>query len=436
MDKLIPEMYRSYGKYVNAFRSFPLSIDGLKPVERRVLLTTFLKARTSLTKCARVDGTCIAQFHPHGSSYGTIVQMVRQGFLIGQGNFGNNLGVEPSPPAAMRYTECQIKPSTVEMMFKYIKDVPWVESELDDEPLYIPTMFPVSLMGTEYTQGIGFGYRTYIPCFEVSDLYKRLMWLNGERKTKPLIKPITDCKILSSDKELEELTTTGKQAISLQGIFKEDKKNCKLYINSWPPGKRFEGILSKFKLELDAGDIGFIDLSNKASGTNIECSVLKQRNRDRIYTTFIKKLKVVLTGNVSFETNVVDLNGNVQLQSIDTMLKSTYDMFERINEVMLGRKIQEADDHITENKFIEKIRPHLIDALKSGEKDADKLIEVIAKKSKESEKIIRLIFGKYRISKLLSVDTDMAELEGQKKIHSDNLKNLKTFVLDQYGTTK
>ena len=47
------------------------------------------------------------------------------------------------------------------MAFKLVKYVPWVQTELDDkEPAYLPTMFPVCLMGKEYTQGIGFGYKT------------------------------------------------------------------------------------------------------------------------------------------------------------------------------------------------------------------------------------------------------------------------------------
>jgi DNA gyrase/topoisomerase IV subunit A len=45
MDTLVPNSYRKYGKYVNSFRSFPLKEDGLKPVERRLLLTTHLIAR-------------------------------------------------------------------------------------------------------------------------------------------------------------------------------------------------------------------------------------------------------------------------------------------------------------------------------------------------------------------------------------------------------
>ena len=124
MDTIIPSFYKRYGKYINSSRSFPLSIDGLKPVERRVLLSTYDIARERLTKCFKIDGHTVGNYHPHGTSYGTIVQLVKQGFLTGQGNFGTNIGVDPCPPAAMRYTEAKLSKETFDMVFKLIKYVP------------------------------------------------------------------------------------------------------------------------------------------------------------------------------------------------------------------------------------------------------------------------------------------------------------------------
>ena len=98
MDKTLPTLYRDYGRYSN-WRQFPSEIDGLKPVERRVLLSTFQLAKDKFVKSARIDGHVIGNYHPHGSSYSTCVQLVRQGFLTGQGNFGCNVGVDDVPTA-------------------------------------------------------------------------------------------------------------------------------------------------------------------------------------------------------------------------------------------------------------------------------------------------------------------------------------------------
>ena len=50
MDSLVPKMYKTYGSYVNSFRSFPLKDDGCKPVERRVLLSAYEIAREKFVK--------------------------------------------------------------------------------------------------------------------------------------------------------------------------------------------------------------------------------------------------------------------------------------------------------------------------------------------------------------------------------------------------
>jgi len=86
MDLNLPRLYKEYGIYSN-YRNFPLDIDGLKPVERRVLLSAYKIARDKLVKSRQVDAYTIGHFHPHGECYGTIVQLVRQGFPCSLGRY-------------------------------------------------------------------------------------------------------------------------------------------------------------------------------------------------------------------------------------------------------------------------------------------------------------------------------------------------------------
>ena len=65
MDKHLPRLYKDYGQYSN-YRNFPSSIDGLKPVERRVLLAAYKIARDKLVKSRQVDAYTIGHYHPHG----------------------------------------------------------------------------------------------------------------------------------------------------------------------------------------------------------------------------------------------------------------------------------------------------------------------------------------------------------------------------------
>jgi len=386
MDYNLPKLYKDYGEYSN-YRNFPNSIDGLKPVERRVLLSAFKIAKNKFVKSRQVDAYTIGHYHPHGECYGTIVQLVRQGFLEGQGNFGTNIGVEPIGAAAPRYTECKLDQRTLDLAFKYINCVPWVTTELDDkEPFHLPTMFPICLMGKEYTQGIGFGFKTFIPCYRVNDLYQRLLWLLGKRKRKPTIIPITDCQITASKEDLEKLLTTGKAKIAIEGIIIENIRKNVAVLKSWPPGKRFESFLNKFSKELDTGLIGFSDLS--VEETEIVFQVLRERNRDKIFRAFVKKLKKAVKGFISFETILVDENQNVTLKPIDDMLMDTYNMFQAVNEEMLNQEIANLDDVISEYNALELIREPLSYAI-SKNYDIPQTIEEVEKATVVSAEIIK-----------------------------------------------
>jgi hypothetical protein len=363
--------------------------------------------------------------------YGTIVQLVRQGFLTGQGNFGTTVGVEPVGAAAPRYTECRISELALDMAFKYVKFVPWIDTELDDkEPQFLPTMYPICLMGTDYTQGIGFGFKTYIPCYTVSDLYKRLLWLLKIRKRKPIIAPITDCQIVSDSSVLDELLAVGKAKIEVEGIIEIDPRLNKVKLRSWPPGKRFESFLNKFSKELAENMIGFSDLSVKE--TEIVFQVMRERNRDKIFKEFVDKLRTAIKGTISFETTVVDENQKVQVMPIDQMLLNTFNRFREVNDLMLINEISDAEASIVEMDTLKIIKPILSTCLKNGY-DVDQSLEIIEKQTPISKKDAGEMINKYRIRKLLTLDTDTAQFKTKVIDLTERRENLTTFVLEQYG---
>ncbi len=434
MDQTLRRLYKDYGEYSN-YRNFPLDIDGLKPVERRVLLSSYKIARAKFVKSRQVDAYTIGHYHPHGECYGTIVQLVRQGFLIGQGNFGSHVGVEPIGPAAPRYTECKMDPRTLELAFKYIKYAPEIPTELGDkEPAFLPTMIPICLIGSEYTQGIGFGYKTFIPCFTFNDLNKRLMWLLGKRKTEHIPVPISDCIVTASTADLKTLLTTGKMKIEVEGIIEEIPKQNKVILKSWPPGKRFQSILNKFSKEMDAGLIGFTDLSS--TDTEIVFQVLRERNRDKIYNEFIEKLKEVIKGGISFETTVVDIHSKVVVKSIDHLLLDTYQMFSEMNEKMLGDEIKRISGVIEEYNLLDIIRPILSVCIGKGMDVETTMAEIKRSKMLKDDTGVRELINKHKIIKLLTLDTDSDELNIQREELTKTLANLDTFLMEQYSQFK
>src|SRR5690242_15382487 len=79
------EMQRSYLDYAMSVivgRALPDVRDGLKPVHRRVLYAMYdggYRPDRGYSKCARVVGDVMGQYHPHGDSaiYDTLVRLAQ-----------------------------------------------------------------------------------------------------------------------------------------------------------------------------------------------------------------------------------------------------------------------------------------------------------------------------------------------------------------------
>ena len=430
MDNAIFDLYREYGMYVNKSRQMPLVEDGLKPVERRLLFSAYELCRDKFIKSATLDGHCMGHYHPHSSSYGTIVQLVKQGFLEGGGNFGSTLGTENTGAAAMRYTKVKLKKETFDIALKLIKYVNFIESEIPEfnEPEYLPSMLPLCLLGTVPTQGIGFGYKTFIPCFKKEDLLKRLMWLLKIEKKKPTIYPITDCKYLSGDDVAEELLTTGKASFDIRGCYRLDKINRKLILKYWPYGKTFQFLIKTLK-----EDMCYTDLSCESTGTKIEFEVDRQRNRDKIFKEFLDSFVPRLDGAIHYATYVIQ-GDKVVLKSIDEWLLETYGNYTKIYLSMLEDTINKLKSSLSKLHMIKVCRPYIASFISTHKSKVvmSEAASYVSKETKFPKASVMKMFSNNSIAYLLSVDTNEKTLRSKiKKIEKDIL-NINDVVLKQY----
>ena len=174
------EMSKSFLDYsmsVIISRALPDARDGLKPSQRRILVTMndlgVLPNRKHI-KCAKIVGDTMGNYHPHGDQaiYPTLVHMaqpwaMRDMLIDGQGNFGS---VEDDPPASMRYTEARLRHLGAALMDDMDKEtvnfVPTYDERLM-EPVVLPAAFPNLLVngGT----GIAVGMATNIPPHNLSE---------------------------------------------------------------------------------------------------------------------------------------------------------------------------------------------------------------------------------------------------------------------------
>jgi DNA gyrase subunit A len=181
------EMQRSYIDYAMSVivgRALPDVRDGLKPVHVRVLYAMYdggYRPDRGYSKCSRVIGDVMGQYHPHGDSaiYDALVRLaqpwsMRMPLVDPQGNFGSPGN---DAPAAMRYTECRLAPLAMEMLRDIDKETVDFRPNYDGrsaEPVVLPARFPNLLVNG--SEGIAVGMATKIPPHNLREIAAGVQW--------------------------------------------------------------------------------------------------------------------------------------------------------------------------------------------------------------------------------------------------------------------
>ena len=138
--------FLDYASYVILERAVPHIMDGLKPVQRRILHSMKRMDDGRFNKVANIVGHTM-QFHPHGdaSIKDALVQMGQKNLLIDcQGNWGNILTGDDA--AAGRYIEARLSKFALDVLFNP-KTTEWKLSYdgRNKEPISLPVKFPLLL---------------------------------------------------------------------------------------------------------------------------------------------------------------------------------------------------------------------------------------------------------------------------------------------------
>ncbi|MBD8582970.1 DNA gyrase subunit A [Frigoribacterium sp. CFBP 13729] len=218
------EMQRSYLDYAMSVivgRALPEVRDGLKPVHRRVIYAMYdggYRPDRAFSKCSRVVGDVMGQFHPHGDTaiYDALVRLVqpwslRYPLALGQGNFGSpgNDGA-----AAPRYTETKMAPLALEMVRDIDEDTVDFQDNYDgrtQEPAILPARFPNLLVNGSV--GIAVGMATNIPPHNLREVAEGAQWslAHPEASREELLEALME-RIKGPD------FPTGAQILGVRGI--------------------------------------------------------------------------------------------------------------------------------------------------------------------------------------------------------------------------
>jgi len=182
------EMRKSYLDYAMSViiaRALPDVRDGLKPVQRRILVAMNdlgLASNRGYRKCAKICGDTSGNYHPHGEAviYPALVRLaqdfnMRYPLIDGQGNFGS---VDGDPPAAMRYTEARLAKISEDILADLEKETVDFIPNFDqtrEEPVVLPSRIPNLLVNG--ASGIAVGMATNIPPHNLREIVDAAMLL-------------------------------------------------------------------------------------------------------------------------------------------------------------------------------------------------------------------------------------------------------------------
>ncbi|MDR7233815.1 DNA gyrase subunit A [Agrococcus sp. BE272] len=234
------EMQRSYLDYAMSVivgRALPEVRDGLKPVHRRVLYAMYdggYRPDKAFSKCSRVVGDVMGQFHPHGDSaiYDALVRLVqpwslRYPLALGQGNFGSAGDDEAAAP---RYTETKMSQLAMEMVRDIDEDTVDFQDNYDgrtQEPSVLPARFPNLLVNGSV--GIAVGMATNIPPHNLREVADGAIWhlehpdASREELQAALVARIhgpdfpTGAQILGT-RGIQEAYRTGRGSITMRAV--------------------------------------------------------------------------------------------------------------------------------------------------------------------------------------------------------------------------
>ena len=341
------EMQRSYIDYAMSVivgRALPDVRDGLKPVHTRILYAMYdggYRPERGYSKCARVIGEVMGQYHPHGDSaiYDALVRLaqpwaMRMPLVDGQGNFGSP-GNDPA--AAHRYTECRLAPLAMEMLRDIDKDTVDFRDNYDGrskEPTVLPSRFPNLLVNG--SEGIAVGMATKIPPHNLRELAAGVQWFleNFEATDEELLEALIE-RIKGPDfpthglivgrRGIQEAYRTGRGSITMRAVVEveEDQRGrAALVVTELPYQVNPDNLAVKIAELVKDGRVGGIsEVREESSGRTGQRLVIVLK-RDAVAKVVLNNLYKHTQLQETFGANMLALvDGVPRTLRLDQMIR-------------------------------------------------------------------------------------------------------------------
>ncbi len=389
----VQESFLDYAMSVIVDRALPDARDGMKPVHRRILYAMWsvgLKASAKFRKSATVVGEVLGKYHPHGdlAVYDALVRMaqdfsVRYPLVWGQGNFGS---LDGDSPAAMRYTECKLKPVSEELLLDIDRETVEFQPNYDGshtEPRVLPSKLPNLLLNG--TVGIAVGMATNIPPHNLSELCDAINLIidKPDCSVDDLMEFVKGPDfptggIIYNQKDIAQAYATGKGGIVMRAktdIVEDKAGHFKIVVNEIPYQVNKSTLLEKIaELVTDKKIEGIKDLRDESSKEGVR--IVIELKKDAYPKKVLNRLFLQTQLQETFHVNMLALVDGIQPRILN--LKSALEQYIEHRKVVV-RKRTEFDLRKAEE------RAHILKGLKIALDHLDAVIRTIRKSYDKDE---------------------------------------------------
>ena len=441
LDSYYSKWFLEYASYVILERAVPHALDGLKPVQRRILHSLKELDDGRYNKVANVIGNTM-KYHPHGdASIGdAMVQVGQKEILLDtQGNWGNTFTGDSA--AAPRYIEVRLSKFALEVAFNS-KTTNWLASYdgRSKEPEILPIKFPLLL--AQGAEGIAVG----LSCKILPHNFNELIDASIAALRKQTFELYPDF-ITGGTADISEYND-GKRGGKVKVRAKiEKRKNNLLAISELPYGKTTTSLIDSI---LSANDKGKIKISRVEDNTSDHVEILVYLSPGSDSEQITQALYAFTDCELSISSNIcVILDDKPKFLTATELLKisanRTKELLKEEFEIQLLELQEKWHLSSLEKIFIEEKIYRKIETITTWEgviETVEKSLKPFAKKLNRAitrDDILKLLEIKIkRISKFDSLKADelLKDLEDKIALTENNLKQLTRCAIRWYKELK
>lgn len=392
LDRVALKGYTNYANAVILGRALPDVRDGLKPVQRRILYAMYndlgLRSDSKYRKSASTVGRVLGSYHPHGDQacYMAMVRMAQpfsmsETLVDGYGNFGS---VDGDEPAALRYTEARLTPSSENLLVELKDNVVDYIANFDGttkEPVVLPAKYPNLLVNGAI--GIAVGIATSIPPHNLKEACQSVIHILDNRNSDIHIQDIlkilkcpdfpTGGIVISSKKEVQEVYETGSGPIEIRSTYHVEDLSYgiqNLIFTSIPYGSNKSKILDSIGSLINDNSLPQARDVRDESTTDIRIVIelKKGADPDNVAAYILNKTELQSRFNVNFVTLMPTEDGNLTPKRIG-LLEYLYSFIDFRYECVKNKLVNELENI--------KSKIHLFKGYSKLVSDIDKAIDIV-----------------------------------------------------------